>query len=554
MARVLNSIWVPLLLCGMGLGTVVAQEAAAPELTRLFPAGAPRGATTSIEFKGKYQANSVQVWSSQSGLTWTKAEGENQFKVVVNEEAELGTAFVRLVDVGGASEVFPFVIGQHPELTEVEPNDLSKQPHVISALPVTINGVLQNGGDVDHFQFSLRAGQRLVAFVDAERFIRSVVDATLQLLTTDGHVIVQNLDYRGLDPQVVWVADRDLDVVLRVFGFPAAPDSTISLGGGEKFLYRLSVSTGEVVEAIEPLALMADQPWRYHRRGWNLPTTEATLEASANLAEQEVTLSWPNTLGWLKVPIVRHPSLLAREVRLTENRLANEADARKALSLPCTITGNLQEPRQIDNFVVRAPADKKWRVHLEARDLGYSGDAVVEVLQLNDGQRVHRQDDQGDRLDPEWTWAPTEGVYQFRVFDLHGQSGPQRWYRLTWTEDVPEVKLSVANSSFRGQVGEAIEIPVTIDRSQGYGADLEFGLHGLAVASDAAITLEPSRSLASDDTSKQVTLRVTCASAYSGPVQLRAWASNQPAQPVSVLHKETNLETFWLTAQTRSTE
>lgn len=549
MARVVSKACLTLMLACVQLANVFAQDVTAPELTRLFPSGAQRGLTTSIEVKGKFQADSVQVWSSEPGLTWSKADGENKFNLGISSEAELGTAFVRLVDAGGTSEVLPFVIDQHPEVLETEPNDLSNQAQVVSQQPVVINGVLQNGGDVDHFQFAMKSGQRLVAFIDAERFIRSAVDATLQLLTTDGQLIAQNLDYRGLDPQIVWVADRDLDVVLRVFGFPAAPDSTISLGGGEKFLYRLSVSTGEVIEAIEPLALTADQPLRYHRRGWNLPAAESAQEVSVNFVSPEVTLSWPNALGCLKIPMVRHPSWLAREVRLPENRVASTEEAERALSLPCTITGNLQEQRQVDNFVVSAPADKKWRVHLEARDLGYGCDAVVEVLQVSDGQRVHRQDDQSDQLDPDWTWAPTAGVYQLRVFDLHGHSGPQHWYRLSLTEEVPEVELSVASTSFRGKVGEVIEIPVNIDRRHGYAADLEFGLRGVEEASTTAIALEPVRSLASDDTGKQVTLKVTCTSAYNGPLILQAWPADKTDQPTNVIHKETKVETFWLTAQ-----
>ncbi|MDP1562813.1 MAG: hypothetical protein Q8M16_15655 [Pirellulaceae bacterium] len=469
------------LCCGLillfaGLAHVEAQDASPPELTRLFPPGVQRGQTTMVQIQGKFQADSVRVWSSEPGLTWTKAEAEGQFQVVIDPTAEVGAVLVRLVDAGGVSEVLPFVVGQHPELNEVEPNDRSNQSQTVSQKPIVINGVLQTGGDVDHFQFALHGGERLVAFLDAERFLKSAVDATLQLVTTDGQILAQNLDYRGLDPQVVWVADRDVDVVLRVFGFPAAPDSTISLGGGEKFLYRLNVTTGAVVEAIAPLTLTKDRPLRFVRHGWNLPLAEEPFELPSDGAAKMVTLSWPDAMGHLKVPVVSHPSWLATDVRLSENRLARADETAKAISLPSTITGNLEQARQVDNFVVLAPANKQWRVHLEAAELGYAWDPVIEVLQVSDGKRLHRQDDQGSRLDPDWTWAPSEGVYQLRVFDLHGHGGPHQWYRLSLTEIVPEVRLTVEKTSYRGKAGEVIEIPVAIDRRHGFAADLEFEL------------------------------------------------------------------------------
>ncbi len=550
MWRIVRNLTVMGLLLVSDLPVSTAQEIVPPDLSRLFPPGAARGQTTSIQVQGKFAAESVQVWSSVSGLSWTKSEGEGQFQVAIDSAAQVGPVWIRLMDAGGASEILPFFVGHQPEFVEVEPNDRSQQAQAFSEQPIVINGVLQNGGDVDHFQFALKRGEQLVASIDAERFLKSAVDATLQLVTTDGQILAQNLDYRGLDPQIVWTADRDLQVVLRVFGFPAAPDSTISLGGGEKFLYRLNVTTDAVVEAVEPLALNLEHPSQYARRGWNLPATEGPWEISPVPSGDSITLSWPDATGQVTVPFVSHPIWLAKDVRIPEQQATDTTEAAEALALPCTITGNLDQVRQVDRFVVHAPANKRWRVHLEARELGYAWDPCIEVLSASDGKRVHRQDDQGSQLDPDWTWAPSEGVYQLRVFDLHGHAGPHQWYRLSLTEIVPDVKLTVEKTSFRSKVGEVLEIPIGIERRSEFAADLEFHLTGLGgSATETPLVIEPARSTAGDDSAKQLTLKVTCPTAFNGPVEILARPSTSPDRPSVVVHGPSKLEQFWITFQ-----
>jgi hypothetical protein len=59
-----------------------------------------------------------------------------------------------------------------------------------------------------------------------------------------GNVLAQNLDSYGLDPVVAWQAKSDAEVIVRVYGYPAAPDSTISYASGDDYTYRLTVTTG----------------------------------------------------------------------------------------------------------------------------------------------------------------------------------------------------------------------------------------------------------------------------------------------------------------------
>ncbi len=547
--------WVLGVLLWMSSAQVLGQDSAPPQLTRLYPPGAQRGQTTTIEIKGKFQAGSVQVWSSVPGLNWQKLEGDDQFQVQIDSQAEVGPIWVRVSDASGASEVLPFVVGHLPEIIEVEPNDHSQAAMVVADTPVVVNGVLQARGDVDHFQVSLRGGQTLVAVVDAERHLKSLVDATLQLVTTNGQILAQNLDYRGLDPQIVWTADSDIDVVVRVFGFPAAPDSTISLGGGEKFLYRLSLTTGPAVEAVTPLAFNPHDTKSYIRHGWNVAVDSAESDFVVSGQETSVKLYWPDAVGLLELPTVSHPSLLARDVRQADSRIDEQTASASALALPLTITGNLSQDRQVDSFLLASPGGKQWRVHVAARELGYAWDPAVEIYQVSDGKRLHRQDDSGSHPDPDWNWTvPAEGVYQLRVFDLHGHSGPHQWYRLCLTEVLPELKLTVDSNSFRGKVGEVVEIPVKVDRRHGFDAELEFALHLDGDSSaEHPLSLETVRSNSADDSGKQVTLKITSSEAFNGPVRLIAGKTAQPDHKSPVVDSTTNLAEIWLTISPQPT-
>jgi hypothetical protein len=510
-----------------GVRAEVWQAGEAPQLTRFFPSGAKRGITTEVQVKGKYQGDSVSLWSHVPGLVWVKLEGDDRFAVTIDDGVEVGVVWVRLVDAGGASEVLPFVVSDWEEVNEVEPNDRSDTAQVVAVVPVVINGVLQKGGDVDHYRVSLVRGQTLVAVVDAQRYLQSAVDATLQLVTTDGQILCQNMDYRGLDPQIVWTAPQDVEVVVRVFGFPAAPDSTISLGGGERFIYRLSVTTDEAVEAVAPLALQRGVTTQVVRHGWNLGDRATQAIAWEGDLSDERVVAWPMALGRFNLPIVDHASLLAEEVRTSgQSAIASGAGtALTGVTLPVTITGNLTERRQVDRFLLEVPADQSWRVQVAARQLGYSWDPVVEVYSVSDGKRLHRQDDQGSDVDPVWDWTPpAAGQYWLQVFDLHGHAGAHQWYRLSLTELGPAVRLRTESSVYRGRVGEPLEIKVNVTRLHGYDIEMELGVAAAAdeTGGGSPLTCEVQRSSTADESGKQVVLRLSSSEPFQGPIRLLA--------------------------------
>src|SRR5205807_4906923 len=108
-----------------------------------------------------------------------------------------------------------------------EPNDDPRQAQVLAGSQVTVNGQLGKPGDVDVFALALRKGQTLVASLEANRTLKSPMDAVLQVLSADGFVLEQNNDYHGLDPQIAFAVPRDGRYLVRTFAFPAVPDASV---------------------------------------------------------------------------------------------------------------------------------------------------------------------------------------------------------------------------------------------------------------------------------------------------------------------------------------
>ncbi len=191
-----------------------------PTLKRLLPAGAGLNQTVEVSALGDAPKWPVQVWSDDEHVKWEPQSDKGKFKVIVDGQARLGVHHVRFSDEDNATDAMRFLIGPIEEKTETEPNDDASEAFKVSALPVVINGVLEKRGAVDTFEIELDEGQTLVASVEANSNLRSPVDATVQILSSKGTVLAQNLDKFGLDPAIEFLSPRKDRFLVRVFGFP----------------------------------------------------------------------------------------------------------------------------------------------------------------------------------------------------------------------------------------------------------------------------------------------------------------------------------------------
>ena len=61
----------------------------------------------------------------------------------------------------------------------------------------------------------------------------------------------------GLDPRLVFTAPRPGQYIVRLFAFPSVATGSISFAGGDKFVYRLTLTRDRFLDYVYPLAAKA---------------------------------------------------------------------------------------------------------------------------------------------------------------------------------------------------------------------------------------------------------------------------------------------------------
>jgi hypothetical protein len=445
---------------------------------RLFPNGGMRGTSVSIALPGKFDAWPIAIWSSSPQIQWQATETSGTISATIASDAPVGVHFVRLHHASAASPLLRFVVGDRTEVLEVEPNDLFSQPQMVDVANVTIQGVLQKSGDVDHFAVPMVAGQKLSMDVDAQRSLRSPMDACLQLLDTQGNILAQNLDRFGLDPGLEFVCPRDGHYILRVFAFPETPDSTIGYAGGDAFAYRLHCTIGDN------------------------PAWESSFSADAILIEEPSERGMPTPLASL---------------------IGTPGSGRVSLH------GVLDSPRDEDAVQLETTQPGHWNVQLKALEFGSDLDGVLEILDAS-GKSLAKQGETGAILDPVLTnQMAAPGKYTLVVRDLHGRGGPAFRYRLELIDEAPTVKGTVGADVLTGSIGQAIEVEVALERTFDCPDEATVRIVGLPEGA----TCEPVVSKAKEDSAKKVKLTIDAKAACSVPIQIvveRMGLGNEPVQ------------------------
>jgi hypothetical protein len=499
-----------------------------PSLTRLVPSGGGRGTEVQVTAAGKFPDWPVQVACDHAGLQWEPQEEAGKFLVRIAADARPGVARVRFHGPQGATVLKPFVVGELPEVREQEDdkqtNDRPKQAHVLESLPVVFNGALDRPRDVDTIAFELQAGETLVASLLANQVLQSPVDASLQLLDESEFVVAQNLDFHGLDPRLVFTAPRTGRYYIRLFGFPAAPDSSISFSGNADYLYRLTLTTGPQAEYVLPLAVSGVSETTLEPQGEHvdgLPAATVTADAVAGQSAWSVSL--PGGGRELVLPVQGYPVVTAES---TSTRAAP-----KQLELPMSVSGCLAEPNTEHVFAFKAAAGSQWRLELLGRELGSPIDPLLLLLDA-EGKVLQRQDDQGrGTADPQFDWkAPADGEYRVVVRDLYGHGSRLHYYRLCIEPQTPDFSASVTGELLKTSVGKPLAVEVTIERRYGYAEELQVVAENLP----EGVRCAPAVSAGSGDSAKKVTLTLEADQLYQGPLHLRVLAGEAgPAKPVT---------------------
>ncbi|MBW3543528.1 MAG: PPC domain-containing protein, partial [Planctomycetes bacterium] len=448
----------------------------------------------------------------------------------------------------GASNLRPFVVGTLPEIVERETNDSHQSPQAIESTSAVLNGRLAKSGDVDTFSVELQAGQTLVASVDANRTLGSPMDGVLQIVSPEGFTLAHNDDDRGVDPQIVFVAPADGTYLVRIFAFPAAPNSSIRLAGGADYLYRLTLTTGPFVDHVQPLAVAADAEATVKPVGWNLPPELHTLSATAGAAGDPLAVWHPSLGNTATVAVVPHAVTVETTAAAEVGDDAASAAVPQPLVPPITVSGCVAVPGERDLYELRASKGEKLVIHCDARSSGSPLDPVLEVID-SDGKAIKRIDDAGrNNFDPSFTFAvPVDGVYRVAVSDVFGHGSFRHVYRLSVAAPRPDHGLTLAADRFQLQADKPLEIPVTVTRSDGFDGEIKVQLEGLPEGVESAAVVSPPKG--AEAKGVKLVVKATPDVQWSGPVRVMGVSGDGPprAATAAIAGVSERTTAIWLT-------
>jgi hypothetical protein len=193
-----------------------------PFVTSIFPLGGPAGAVTTVALKGWNLPVTNLTLSSMN-----KTPGI--YPVSVRNEKWI-------------SNVMPFKVDTLPESLEREPNNEPGTAQPV-ALPIIVNGRIDQPGDVDVFQFDSRAGNEIIVAEVYARRLNSPLDSVLRLTDATGKQLAFNDDHEdkgsGLNTHH---ADSWLSAKLPAIGTYYLYLSDAQHNGGPEYGYRLRIS------------------------------------------------------------------------------------------------------------------------------------------------------------------------------------------------------------------------------------------------------------------------------------------------------------------------
>jgi hypothetical protein len=454
---------------------------AQPKLTSISPQWIQRGATIDVTLAGD-RLNSVTgfVFSGEAGLSATlppppaatkptveiesgsgaftvapPAKPENPKSLVVRltamTNATLGARELRVVGPTGISEPLTINVGPLPELAETEPNNIIEQAQNIT-LPTTVNGVISAATEVDSFKFKAKQGETIILDVDAAQR-GSQLDSSLAVLDAKGKALARNEDANGFDSLLAFTAPETGEYIAQLRDF--------EYRGGGNYTYRLHIGALPYVQRAFPFGGQRGKPVELTLTGKNISGGEKmtlNIAPDAPLGRQELRLKLPQGFA----------NPIAFDVRDVPEMFEAATNATNTVTIPTTINGRIESPRDIDYFAFKADADRKVVAEVIASRFGSPLDALL--LVYANGALVTQNDD-ASGADARVEIDAKKGIeYVLAVRDLNDRDGDEFGYRLSVRSAEPSFVVKFFPDVLRVHRGGLTKVRCEVQRTGFDGA------------------------------------------------------------------------------------
>ena len=213
----------------------------------------------------------------------------------------------------------------------------------------------------------------------------------------------------------------------------------------------------------------------------------------------------------LVVPIAvePHPTLVEIE--------PNGPAAAQPIELPVTVSGRIENRRDVDAFGFIGKKGEPLSIQVESRALGYPLDAVLEVTD-GAGKSLARVDDVASSRDAALTFSPPEdGPYRIVISDLNRQGSSRHVYRLRVVKAEADFEITADAHAYVLAGDKPAESTLSIARQNGFREAIAFEVLGLP----ETVTAAAATSAAEGDSAKTVKLTLTAkGGSFSGPFRI----------------------------------
>lgn len=466
-----------------------AQQQAAPSVPQpkiyaLQPAGAKAGATTDVRISSGSDLDGVdRLLFSHPGITAKPLVEEpnriypqgraidGKFKVTVAPGVPPGIYEVRAAGYFGVTNARRFVVSDHEEILEKEPNNdpASAQEPPLGSV---VNGTC-DAQNYDCFRVAATKGRRYLVDAQALR-IDSRAQLVLTLIDPTGRELRRIVGTRSHDPLVDFTAESDGPYVIRV--------NDLLYRGGEEFFYRLAIGTGPWIDFVDPPVLKPGADNAVTVYGRNLPggaPAEGVEIDGRPIEKLAVTIKAPAS-GELPVQTLLRPGdasadlvswslpgsnpvrFLVSDDPVTPEIEPNDTpDKAQPVKTPVLVVGRFNPRGDRDWYLFEAAKGEKLWIEVVSQRLGLPVDPQIVIQQAGETTKELQEVDDlatplpamANNLEKKYRahsddaavlfTAPADGKYRLMVRDLFGsaQGDPRLFYALSIRAPRPDFRL-----------------------------------------------------------------------------------------------------------------
>ncbi|GMU81112.1 MAG: hypothetical protein AMXMBFR47_09830 [Planctomycetota bacterium] len=444
-----------------------------PDLRTINPTGVQRGVSAKLRLVGARLTSPQAIIFYQPGIAVTALTAENAENVIADctiaPDCPLGEHALRLRTSGGLTELRTVFVGALPCVDEVEPNSDFAAPQKV-ALDSTIAGTVTSE-DIDYYAVDLKAGDRIVAEIEAMRLGRAMFDPSIAILDS------RRFELATCDDSSLLLQDSVAAAIAPSDGTYVVAVREASYGGGDNFAYRLHVTgaprpivafppgaqSGETL----PLTLLGD-PKGAIGKSVTIPADAAGLwplwlDDGGSTTPSPVWL-WISPMSQLVEGVPPPPTVPPASPASAPADPASQPAATQPLptappASPIAFAGVIGEPGQTDTWRFSARKDQQLEIRVIARRIRSPLDSVITVANAA-GEGAASND---DAVGPDSVLrfgAKADGEYVVQIRDQRGRGGPEFVYRLEVAPITPALSLAIERvDSRRAQYLQEIVVP-----------------------------------------------------------------------------------------------